>query len=593
MKLRNLSISKKLLISPIIFVIALVVLGILSISKSQSNLDTMEVLYTQAESKNGAAYRFQRDLQAFNGNLFRLISQVGAGVDEAILAEFRKQLLAYLQGANKSLADFIENGKYSEQEITLLEKLQGELTEYGKDVETVIEMTEIDPATAVVMMVSADDKFKVLYKTIDELVKVWQAEGKDRFETAIADGESGVQQFIVISVLAFLIAAGVTFLVIRMIRVPVQNLTTVMSELSQGNKEVDVPNHEDKDEIGEMARAVLVFKENAIEQERLQAEAEKHAEEEAERERIAQEEKLKRETAEREREQREAAEKQARADHVAKLIADFEQEVSQVMETVSLATRELQATANTMSNTAGSSQELAEGVASASTEASQNVQTVASAAEELSSSINEISRQVQQANEVSEKAVVEASNSTHSVSTLADTAKKISEVVDMINDIAGQTNLLALNATIEAARAGDAGKGFAVVASEVKSLANQTARATEEIAQQINDMQNATESAVSAIANIDSVINSIRQSTVGISSAIEEQSAATNEISRNVQEASNGTNQVSQKIGTVSEKASETGAAAQEVQSASVRLDELSQKLKRDIEGFLHEVRVA
>ncbi len=593
MNIRNLSISKKLLISPAIFVLALIFLGAISISGSQQSLDTMESLNQQAEAKNGAAYRFQRDLQAFNGNLFRLISQMGAGIEEEMLAKQREGLRKYIAGAKESLKNFIENGQYTESELTILEKLRVDLENYSADVMNVIDMTEVDGSTAVIMMIGADEKFGIMYAHINDIVKLWQEDSKAKYLEAVSDGEAGVQQFIAISVVALLIAGVVTYFVTRMIRGPILSLTSAMSELSSGNKSVDIPSSEEKNEIGEMARAVLVFKENAIEQERLQAEAKRHEEEQDERDRLAREEQDRREHEEREREKREAAEKEAHAARVAKLIEDFEKEVSEVMSTVSLATRELQSTANSMSATAGTSQELAEGVASASSEASNNVQTVASAAEELTSSINEISRQVQQANEVSEKAVIEAGNSTTSVSTLAETAKKISEVVDMINDIAGQTNLLALNATIEAARAGDAGKGFAVVASEVKSLANQTARATEEIAQQINDMQLATDSAVSAIANIDSVITSIRQSTVGISSAIEEQSAATNEISRNVQEASNGTNQVSMKIGTVSEKASETGAAAEEVQSAASRLDSLSQKLKQDIEGFLSDVRAA
>lgn len=593
MNLRNLSISKKLFISPAIFVLALVFLGIVSINSSQQSLETMETLNTQAESKNGAAYRFQRDLQAYNGDVFRLISQMSAGVEEELLAKQREGLRKYIVGAKASISSFIENGTYTEDELVLLEKLRTELDSYGLAVLDVVDMTEVDVSTAVVMMMTADTAFGTMYKTINDLVKIWQEDSKSQYQQAVSDGEASVQQFIAISVIALLIAGAVTFWITRMIRQPIQALTGAMTELSNGNKSVEIPSHEEQNEIGEMARAVLVFKDNAIEQDRLKDEAELHAKEQAERDEVARAEEERREHDEREREQRDTAEKEAHAQRVATLIENFEKEVSEVMGTVAMATRELQSTANSMSATAGMSQELAEGVASASSEASRNVQTVASAAEELTSSINEISRQVQQANEVSEKAVIEAGNSTASVSTLAETAKKISEVVDMINDIAGQTNLLALNATIEAARAGDAGKGFAVVASEVKSLANQTARATEEIAQQINDMQLATDSAVSAIANIDSVITSIRQSTVGISSAIEEQSAATNEISRNVQEASNGTSQVSLKIGTVSEKASETGAAAEEVQSAASRLDTLSQKLKDDIEGFLRDVRAA
>lgn len=593
MNLRNLKISTKLLISPAIFALALLVLGAVAITGLERVQSTMVALETQSSAKTGAAYRFQRDLQAYNGNLFRLISQLNAGVEEEKLAKQREGLLAYMQGAQKSLGDFVKGGTYTEDELSLLKKMQGELDAYGVGAKDVIEMTEIDGSTAVIMMVGADEQFETVYATIDQIVKLWQADGKTAFEQAMVDGQSSITQFVTIGVVAFLIAGLVTVLVIRMIKGPVQSLTNVMAKLSDGDQTVEIPSQDQKDEIGEMARAVQVFKENAIEQERLQLEAARHEEEQKLQEHSAREAEERRAAEERRREQEEIDAREKRAETVSNLIRTFEDKVSDVLSTVATATKDLQETATSMSETAGESQALSEGVATASSDASRNVQTVAAAAEELTASIDEISRQVRQANTVSEKAVSEAANSTQSVSALADTAKKISEVVSMISDIAGQTNLLALNATIEAARAGDAGKGFAVVASEVKSLATQTAKATEEIATQITDMQNATDTAVSAIANIDEVITSIRESTVGISSAIEEQSAATNEISRNVQEASNGTNEVSGKIGTVSQKAAKTGAAADQVQSASSRLDELSRSLKSEIEAFLQEVRAA
>ncbi|TNE33376.1 MAG: methyl-accepting chemotaxis protein [Alphaproteobacteria bacterium] len=414
---------------------------------------------------------------------------------------------------------------------------------------------------------------------------------------SLASKAAAIHKFTVsiITALVAMIAAAFLcgFALTRGIAAPIGRMTGRMSELAEGRLDTEIDGAERRDEIGEMARAVLVFKENAEEQRRLEAEAKRAAEEQEKRERAEREREAQREADDRAREQAENAAKQARAEKISSLIHTFEGRVQEVLQTVNHATTELRATATSMTDTAGSSQELAEAVSLAAGEASANVQTVAAAAEELTSSITEISRQVQQANNVSEQAVNEAASSTQSVSRLAETAKKISDVIAMINDIAGQTNLLALNATIEAARAGEAGKGFAVVATEVKSLANQTAKATEEISSQIGDMQLATDDAVSAIGNIDGVINTIRESTVSISSAIEEQSAATNEISRNVQEASSGTTQVSSKIGDVSIKAGETGAAASQVLSASARLEELSGHLQKDIESFLNEVRAA
>jgi len=591
MSLQNLSISAKLFISPAIFALALLVLGGVAITGLERGHQSMTTLHDQSEQKTGAAYRFQRDLQAFNGNLFRLISHMNAGVEEENLVKQREGLLKASAGFVKALQQYIEKGRFKEEELKLLKNLEEQLGAYVVSVKDVLDMSEIDGATTVIMMVSTDDQFRTLYKTIEKLAVTWQEESAVDFATASQDSNATVTQFLIIAVVAFLVASGATYAVVRLIRRPVLSLTGVMAKLSEGDKTVDIPHQNQKDEMGEMAKAVEVFKRNAIEQERLKLEADQHAEEQARQEQLARDADEKRLAEERERELADARDKEERTRQIENLIENFEARVSDLLSTVSEATTDLSGTAQLMTNTAGESLSLSEGVAVASSDASRNVQTVASAAEELSSSINEISRQVQQANQVSEKAVVEAANSTESVSNLAGAARKISEVVNMINDIAGQTNLLALNATIEAARAGDAGKGFAVVASEVKSLATQTAKATEEIAGQINDMQTATDTAVEAISNIDTVITSIRQSTVGISSAIEEQSAATNEISRNVQEASSGTQEVSSKIGTVSQKASQTGSAAEQVQSASSRLDELSRSLRGDIETFLTDVR--
>ncbi len=386
-------------------------------------------------------------------------------------------------------------------------------------------------------------------------------------------------------------AVGVLFA--RNITVKLTDITLAMKKLAGGDLNTDIPRNNSMDEIGEMANALQVFKDSAIEQKRLEAESKETAEKATERDRQDREREAQQMERDRERERQESAEKEARTERITAIIRSFEEKVSSLLGTLTGAATELQGTANTLVHTADGSRELSNDVATASQEASANVQTVASAAEELSASISEISRQVKQASNVSEEAVSEAENTTNSVSDLAEAAKKISEVVSMISDIAGQTNLLALNATIEAARAGDAGKGFAVVASEVKSLATQTAKATEEIASQINGMQVATEGAVSAIGNIGDVIRSIRESTVTISTAVTEQNDATNEISRSVQEASSGTNQVTQKIGEVSVKSNETGSAASQVLTASDSLNSVATSLQDDIEAFLEEIRAA
>ena len=275
----------------------------------------------------------------------------------------------------------------------------------------------------------------------------------------------------------------------------------------------------------------------------------------------------------------------------AKLVDDFERKVLGVVESVASAAVEMQSTAETMSSAAEETSRQSTAVAGASEQASGNVQTVAAAAEELTSSIQEISRQVQRAHEVAGRAVDEATNTNESVGSLAEDAGKVGQVVDLIKDIAEQTNLLALNATIEAARAGEAGKGFAVVASEVKSLADQTAKATDEIASQIGSIQGATRSAVAAIQNITSTIRSISETASGIAGAVEEQLAATQEISRNVQQAASGTQEVSSNISGVQRAAAETGSSADGVLSAAADLSKQSETLRYEVGKLLDEVR--
>ncbi len=367
-------------------------------------------------------------------------------------------------------------------------------------------------------------------------------------------------------------------LVARSITGPVGLLTGVMSKLAEGDIAVEIPATKQKDEIGQMARAVEVFKENAIETERLEAEK---REEEARKEKERQE---------REAEQEKRAQ---RAQEIQESCNTFDQTVTGVIGTVSSASTELQTTAESMAATAEQASRQATAVAAASEEASTNVQTVASAVEEMSGAIDEIGRQVTQSTEIAGKAVSEAQRTNESVQGLAEAAQKIGEVVNLISDIAEQTNLLALNATIEAARAGDAGKGFAVVASEVKSLANQTAKATEEIGAQIGSMQSATGEAVDAIKGIGTTIEQINEIATAISAAVEQQSAATQEISRNVQEAARGTTEVTSNITGVNQAASETGESAKEVLGATGQLSREAETLKSEVAKFLSEIKVA
>jgi methyl-accepting chemotaxis protein len=366
-------------------------------------------------------------------------------------------------------------------------------------------------------------------------------------------------------VLVLVLVATVAFSFLGVAR-PMKLLNRAMARMAKGDLGVVIPGAKRGDEIGDIAKTVTVIRENA----------ELKARDEAET-----------------RIDLDKAAAVARKREMVQLADSFEQAVGNIVETVSAASSQLEASAGSLTATAERSQELTIVVAAASEEASANVQSVASATEQMASSVNEIGRQVQESATIAHSAVAQASHTNERVAALALAASRIGDVVELINTIAGQTNLLALNATIEAARAGDAGRGFAVVASEVKALAEQTAKATGEISQQINGIQAATRESVGAIKEIGTTIGRMSEIASTIASAVEQQGAATQEISRNVQQAAQGTLQVSVNITDVQRGASETGTASSHVLSAAQSLSLDSNRLKAEVGKFLDSVRAA
>jgi len=380
-------------------------------------------------------------------------------------------------------------------------------------------------------------------------------------EMATAEWES-----MAIGIGTILLLIGTSIFSFFTIARPMRALSVSMDELAGGNFAVVLPGLGRKDELGAVAAAVEKFKVVSEQKSREEAEA-----------KIRQD---------------QIAAQQRKAEMV-RLADSFETAVGEIVETVSSASTELEASASTLTSTAQRAQEVTTMVAAASEEATTNVQSVASATEELSSSVNEISRQVQESARMAGEAVDQARTTNDRVSELSKAAARIGDVVELINTIAGQTNLLALNATIEAARAGEAGRGFAVVASEVKALAEQTAKATGEIGQQISGIQAATQESVGAIKEISGTIERLSEIASTIAAAVEEQGAATQEISRNVQQAAQGTQQVSSNITDVQRGASETGSASSQVLSAAKSLSSDSNRLKLEVGKFLDSVRAA
>jgi len=383
---------------------------------------------------------------------------------------------------------------------------------------------------------------------------------------AVADvADSSETRSIIIAVLGVALGIAVATVIGRGIARPVNAMTDAMNRLAQGDHGVEVPGRGRGDEIGSMAGAVQVFKENAQAVERMRDEqkaAEARAEEEKRR-------------------------------SLNDLANRFEASVRTVVESVTTAATQLEGNAQRLSSTAEQSRAQAANVASSAQQTAANVQTVAASAEEMTSSIGEITRQVGQSAAIAQRAHQRAETTNTTIQSLAEQAKGIGDVVSLINDIASQTNLLALNATIEAARAGEAGKGFAVVASEVKSLATQTAKATEEISQQIGAMQGATSSAVEAIVEITRTIAEINEIATTIAAAVEQQDAATREIARNVQQAAQGTQVISTTIDDVQQAAHGTGTAAGEVLAAAQALTRQSNRLTGEVDRFIRQVRGA
>jgi len=456
--------------------------------------------------------------------------------------------------------------KEFESVLAQLKKIEHEHKSYEEHAFKVLAAVEAGKAAEVGDLVETiEHEQEQLDKELEHLLLELEQFTHHSAEHALEVEQGGIKILIGIGLAGIVLGCLVGVLIGRNITSGVAGITGAMTELADGNLETEIPGQGRADEIGAMAAAVNVFKENA--------QRVKHLED-----------------------QQAATDQRAKAEkrQAMNALADsFESSVGTVVGSVAAASTQMSESASSMPATAEQVSRQSTAASTASEQAATNVQTVATAAEELSATIREIAGQVSQASNIAGKAVTDVTDANGQVKGLNDAAQRIGEVVQLITDIAEQTNLLALNATIEAARAGDAGKGFAVVASEVKNLANQTARATDEIAGQVVAIQTATENAVGAIDSIHQTVAEVSDISTSIAAAIEEQDAATQEIARNVEQAAAGTQDVNQNITDVSLAAEETGNAANGIADAAETLQSQSGTLRREVDSFLEQVRAA
>lgn len=562
-RFNDLSLRVKMLFGPVFLVLALAALAAYSVTLLNASENSLDQLSNGAFRRAALVAALDSKVSGVHARLYELTSVAANDSDKAKVQAMGESLSHDIAGIEPAFKEMAASVAGEPTLAKLSDVMAKTLKDYASAAGQVIGMSG-NSSYALIFMNSAQQAFDAFAK---EQAQLGAAVDQEK-TLLIAHNRSAAEHariiFIVATLLAASIAIALTLVLGNLISRPVIALAGLLRRLAAGDLDIETPYAGRRDEIGAIADALGVFKETAVAAQKLTAEREKHAELEAQR-----------------------------AQKLAKLAQQFDQDVAGVLTTVAHAATELQATATTMAEAADQTSQQSSTAMTAAEQAATNVGTVAAAAEELASSVKEIGRQVEMSTDVAGAAVQEAEKTNLTVKSLADASQKIGAVVALINDIASQTNLLALNATIEAARAGEAGKGFTVVASEVKSLAMQTAKATEEIGEQVSTMQRATGDVVTAIEDISSIIGNINKISTAIATAVEEQGAATSQISHNVHQAADGTSVVSENIGGVAGTASRTGTAASQVLEATNRLSHEAEELRRKVDRFLTEVKAA
>jgi methyl-accepting chemotaxis protein len=559
--LHNLSISTKTLIAPLVS--AIIIVGIVGLFFSTyTSIKQANATRAAATSAAAQVQAAMIDFATSHAALYRAASLKSQGVEVPIVRAAKVHAIAEMADATKIMHTLDLRGLALGADAA--RPATDALDAYVASSKSATDVVESDAFTATMFMTDVEEKFGVAEKAMTALADRLHSLSDGTEQEMLASLVGALYRIGIAAGCAVFFSLAVALFFARLVSRPIMAMTEVMRRLAGGDLAVDLPAADRRDEVGAMAQAIAVFRDNAVEAKRMS-----------------------------EAQEADQTAKGARAQRLDELTRRFERQVEAVIGKLAAAAGDMKRAAGTVSEATAQANDKSSTVASASDEATANVQTVATAAEELASSISEIGRQVQHSAEVSQRAVAGANRTSGVISTLSEGVNKIGEVVALINGIASQTNLLALNATIEAARAGEAGKGFAVVASEVKGLATQTAKATEDITAQIETIQGSTREAVAAIEEIVRVIGEINQVASGIASAVEEQGAATKEIARNVQQAAAGTHQVSNNITGVTAAIGESSRVAAEVQNAAAALSQQSDALRSEVEQFLAGVQAA